>query len=45
MADDMHSVSLVQDIGLAVPEPPFIKYRANSRLHARNMDCAVHANS
>ena len=34
---DMHSVSLVQDIGTAVPEPPFIKYRANLALHARNM--------
>jgi hypothetical protein len=34
---DMHSVSLVQDIGMAVPEPVFIKYRANSALHARNM--------
>jgi hypothetical protein len=34
---DMHSVSLVQDIGMAVPEPAFIKYRATSALHSRNM--------
>jgi hypothetical protein len=38
MADDMHSMSLVQDIGAAVLEPPFIKYRANARLHARNLE-------
>jgi hypothetical protein len=37
MPHDMHSVSKVQDIGPAVPEPPFISYRANSALHARNM--------
>lgn len=40
---DMHSVSLVQDIGAAVPEPAFIKYRATSALHLRNtrelLDC------
>lgn len=34
---DMHSVSLVQDIGTAVPEPAFITYRATSALHSRNM--------
>jgi hypothetical protein len=34
---DMHSVSLVQDIGMAVPEPAFINYRANPTLHSRNM--------
>jgi len=34
----MHSVSLVQDIGSAVLEPPFITYRANPELHARNME-------
>jgi hypothetical protein len=33
----MHSVSLVQDIGAAVPEPAFITYRATSALHKRNM--------
>jgi hypothetical protein len=33
----MHSVSLVQDIGAAALEPAFIKYRANSTLHSRNM--------
>jgi hypothetical protein len=38
MADDMHSMSLVRDIGTAVLEPPFIKYRANPRLHARNLE-------
>src|ERR1700751_3732477 len=38
MTHDMHSVSKVQDIGPAVPEPPFITYRANSALHARNME-------
>jgi hypothetical protein len=37
MAYDMHSASLVQDVGAAVPEPPFIKYRANSALHTRNL--------
>lgn len=37
MAYDMQSVSLVHDIGGAVPEPGFIKYRANSALHARNL--------
>lgn len=37
MPHDMHSVSKVQDIGPAVPEPPFISYRANPALHARNM--------
>jgi hypothetical protein len=34
---DMHSASLVQDIGDAVPMPPFVQYTANPRLHARNM--------
>jgi hypothetical protein len=34
----MHSVSKVLDIGPAVPEPPFITYRANWALHARNME-------
>jgi hypothetical protein len=34
----MHSVSLVQDIGEALPEHPSIKYRANSALHMRNME-------
>ena len=38
MADDMHSVSLVQDIGAATPEHPSVKYRANPTLHARNME-------
>jgi len=38
MPHDMHSVSKVQDIGPAVPEPPFVTYRANSALHARNME-------
>src|ERR1700733_4250408 len=37
MAHDMHSVSLVQDVGTAVPEPAFITYRATSALHLRNM--------
>jgi len=36
--DDMHSVSLVEDIGEAVPEHPSINYRANPALHARNME-------
>lgn len=39
---DMHSVSLVQDIGMAVPEPLFIKYRANPTLHMRNMQELLH---
>jgi hypothetical protein len=34
----LNATNLVQDIGLAVPEPAFIKYRANSALHARVMD-------
>lgn len=34
---DMHSVSLVQDIGISVPEPVFIKYRASPALHSRNL--------
>jgi hypothetical protein len=38
MPHDMHTVSLVQDIGPAVLEPSFITYRANSALHARNME-------
>jgi len=38
MADDMFSVSLVQEIGAEVPEPHFIKYRASPRLQARNME-------
>jgi hypothetical protein len=38
MAHDMKSVSLVQDIGAAVPEPKHIKYQANPALHARNME-------
>jgi hypothetical protein len=33
----MHSVSLVQDIGAAMPEPAFITHRATSALHMRNM--------
>lgn len=37
-SDDMTSVSLVQDIGAAVLEPPFIKYRANPSLQARNLE-------
>ncbi len=37
MAHDMRSVSLVQDIGAAVPEPAFITHRATSALHMRNM--------
>jgi len=37
MAQDMQSVSLVRDVGPALPEPPFITYRANAALHARNM--------
>jgi hypothetical protein len=37
MKYDMHSVSLVQDIGSALIEPAFIKYRANPELHTRNM--------
>ena len=39
---DMHSVSLVQDIGAAIPEPVFIKYRANPTLHSRNMQELLH---
>jgi hypothetical protein len=39
MAYDMHAAlkatNLVEDIGMATPEPPFIKYRANPSLHAR----------
>jgi len=38
MGYDMHSASLVEDVGTAVSEPAFIKYRANSALHARNME-------
>ncbi len=38
MADDMSAVSLVQDIGSAVLQPPFITYRANPKLHLRNME-------
>jgi hypothetical protein len=38
MSYDMHPVSLVQDMGSAVLEPPFITYRANSALHKRNLE-------
>jgi hypothetical protein len=38
MAHDMHSVSLVQDVGAAVPTPGFIRYQANPALHERNLD-------
>jgi hypothetical protein len=41
MTHDMHSSSLVQDVGTAVPEPPFIKYRATPSLHARNMQAVL----
>lgn len=34
---DMEAVSPVQDIGAAVQEPPFIKFRASPTLHSRNM--------
>jgi hypothetical protein len=34
----LNATNLVQDIGLAVPEPLFIKYRVNPALHARVMD-------
>jgi hypothetical protein len=34
----MCAASLVEDIGTAVPQPGFIKYRANPELHARNME-------
>jgi len=37
MAYDMHSVSLVQDLGAAVPAPAFVAYRASPALHARKM--------
>ena len=37
MAYDMQSASLVQDVGMAVPAPPFIKFRANPPLQARKM--------
>ncbi len=33
----LQAVNLVEDIGVAIPEPPFIKYRANPSLHTRNM--------
>ena len=36
MADDMSAVSLVQDIGSAVLQPPFITYRANPNLHCQD---------
>ena len=38
MKYDMQSVSLVQVIGTAVPEPAFITYRATSALYLRNMN-------
>jgi hypothetical protein len=38
MAHDMHAVSLVQDVGPAVPTPAFIKFQANPALHARKME-------
>ena len=41
MTHDMHSASLVQDMGTAAPEPPFIKYRASPSLHARNMQAML----
>jgi len=41
MTYDMHSTSLVQDVGAAILEPPFIKYRANPSLHARNMHAVL----
>jgi hypothetical protein len=33
----LNATNLVQDIGIAIREPAFVKYRANSSLHARNM--------
>lgn len=42
MKYDMHSVSLVQDVGAAVPEPPFIKYRATPTLYSRHMQELLH---
>jgi hypothetical protein len=38
MAHDMHSVSLVQDVGVAVPAPGFMKYQASPTLHGRNLE-------
>ncbi len=38
MAYDMQSASLVQDLGVAVAAPPFIKFRANPALQARKME-------
>jgi hypothetical protein len=35
---EMCAASLVSDIGPAVPEPAFVKYRANRELHTRNME-------
>jgi hypothetical protein len=38
MAYDMQSASLVQDLGMAEPLPPFVKFRANPPLHKRKME-------
>jgi hypothetical protein len=38
MAHDMHTVSLVQDVGPAVPAPAFIKFQASPGLHTRKME-------
>lgn len=38
MADDMHSASLVEDVGEAIDEHQSIKYRASSSLHLRNIE-------
>lgn len=38
MADDMHSMSLVQDMGMAVPMPAYMKFQAQRGLYTRKME-------
>src|SRR5688572_5491556 len=41
IAHDMHSASLVQDVGSAAPMPAFAKYSTNAELAARNADALI----
>jgi hypothetical protein len=41
IAHDMHSASLVQDVGPAAPMPAFAKYSTNAELAARNADALI----
>lgn len=38
MAHDMHSVSLVKDLGVAVPAAPFVRYNASPALQTRKFE-------